>query len=239
MPDALHGLDTVFFDLDGTLLDESGLPAAVRGACEAAGARCGVDPDDLLASNTRVWADLWPEVYEEWMVGGADAGAIGADAWRRTLAGCGVHDEAVVQLAVSTHEDLERRAHRVFPETRDVLDALHERGLRVGLVTNGAASAQRAKLRALDLESRFDPLVISSEVGVMKPDTRIFEHAVAQARTAPERAAMVGDHLWHDVEAAQSAGLRGVWIDRKGVTPPADAPRPDVVLNGLAALLDR
>lgn len=237
MPDALHGIDTVFFDLDGTLLDESGLPRAVRGACELTAAATGVHVDDLLASNTRVWAELWPEVYEEWMVGTVDTGALGADAWRRTLAGCGVHDEAVVRRAVTAHEQLERRAHRMFPDALSVLDGLRARGLRVGLVTNGAAAVQRAKLQALDLEPRFDPLIISSEVGVMKPAAGIFEHAVVRAGTAPDRAAMVGDHLWHDIEGAQAAGLRGIWIDRRGAAPADDWPRPDVVLPELAPLL--
>lgn len=239
MPDALHGIDTVFFDLDGTLLDESGLPAAVRGACEAVAARAGPDVDDLLASNTRVWATLWPEVYEEWMVGAVDVGALGSEAWRQTLAGCGVYDEDAVRLAVTTHEQLERRAHRVYPDALTVLDALRERGVRLGLVTNGAAAVQRAKLRSVELEARFDPLIISSEVGVMKPQPGIFEHALVRAGTTPDRAAMVGDHLWHDIEAAQSVGLRGIWILRRGVAPKAEWPRPDFVLPGLTHLLDR
>ncbi|WP_375401343.1 HAD family hydrolase [uncultured Amnibacterium sp.] len=239
MPDALLGIDTVFFDLDGTLLDESGLPAAVRGACEVIAAGAELAVDDLLASNTRVWADLWPEVYEEWMIGAVDVGALGTEAWRQTLAGCGVRDEDAVRLAVTTHEQLERRAHRVYPDAVAVLDALRERGVRIGLVTNGAAAVQRAKLRAVELESYFDPLIISSEVGVMKPQPGIFEHALVQAGTTPDRAAMVGDHLWHDVEAAQSAGLRGVWIDRRGVEPKAEWPRPNVVVPGLAHLLAR
>ena len=239
MPDALRGIDAVLFDLDGTLLDESGLPGAVRGAGEAIAAAEGLRVDDLLDANTRVWEELWPDVHEEWMVGTIDAVEIGTEAWRRTLARCGVFDEAAVRLAVTTHERLERGAHRLFPDVLAVLETLRGRGLRVGLVTNGAAQVQRAKLRALDLESQFDPLVISSEVGVMKPEAGIFEHAVVQAGTVPERAAMVGDHLWHDVGGAQGAGLRGIWLDRTGIAPEAEWPRPDVILSSLSALLDR
>lgn len=238
VPDVLHGIDTVLFDLDGTLVDESGLPSAVRGACEAVAGTTGLRVDDLLASNARVWAELWPEVSEEWMVGTIDVDALGADAWRRTLAGCGLHDEGVVHRAVTAHARLERLAHRLFPDVMPVLDALRARGLRIGLVTNGASAAQRAKLQALDLERRFDPLVVSSEVGVMKPAIGIFEHALVQAETPPGRAAMVGDHLWHDIEGAQAAGLRGIWIDRRGSSRADDWPRPDIVLPGLALLVN-
>ena len=229
VPYALRGMEVVLFDLDGTLVDESGLPAAVRGACEAVASATGLRPNDLLAANTRVWEHLWPEVHEEWMLGALDVGA---------LAECGVTDEAAVQLAVRTHRELESAAHRVFPEAVAVLDALRERGLRVGLVTNGAAAVQRAKLDVLGLTARFDPLVISSEVGVMKPDAGIFEHAVVQAGSGPERTAMVGDHLWHDVEGAMSAGLRGIWVDRCDAQPRDDWPRPDAVLADLAGLVD-
>ena len=238
MPYALRGMEVVLFDLDGTLVDESGLPAAVRGACDAVASATGLRSDDLLAANTRVWEALWPEVQEEWMLGGLDVGALGADAWRRTLAACGVTDDAVVRLAVLTHRELESAAHRVFPEAIAVLDALRDRGLRIGMVTNGAAAVQRAKLDVLGLTARFDPLVISSEVGVMKPDAGIFEHAVVQAGSGPERTAMVGDHLWHDVEGAMSAGLRGIWIDRRGTSPRDDRPRPDVTLADLTGLVD-
>lgn len=237
MPDALHGVDTVFFDLDGTLVDESGLPDAVRAACEVVAGTTGLRVDDLLASNARVWAELWPEVCEEWTVGAIDVDALGTDAWRRTLAGCGLHDEASVRLAVTAHARLERLAHRLFPDAMPVLDALRARGLRIGLVTNGASAVQRAKLRALGLERLFDPLVVSSEVGVKKPAIGIFEHALVQAETPPGRAAMVGDHLWHDIEGAQAAGLRGIWIDRRGTTRADGWPRPDVALPGLGSLV--
>ena len=84
---------------------------------------------------------------------------------------------------------------------------------------------------------RFEVVVISSEVGVKKPDPGIFEHAAAKSRLDPARIAMVGDHLWNDVEGAQQVGMRGVWIDRADLEPESSWPRPDVVLPSLTALL--
>ena len=86
------------------------------------------------------------------------------------------------------------------------------------------------------IEGRFDPIVISSEIGVAKPRPEPFEHAVGVARVDPSAAWFVGDNLWTDVLGASRAGLRTVWIDRLARALPPDAPQPDLVVPSLADL---
>src|SRR5438445_215818 len=83
------------------------------------------------------------------------------------------------------------------------------------LVTNGPSDVQRRKLAATGLEDAFDAIVISSELGVTKPDRRVYLHACRELGVAPGLAAMVGDSHPNDVAGPLAAGLgAAVWLVR-------------------------
>ncbi|GAA2750321.1 HAD family hydrolase [Amnibacterium kyonggiense] len=226
------------FDLDGTLLDGSGLPGAMRATCTALAAFLpGIDADALVRANTAAWERLWPEVEDDWMLGGRSGLDVGRDVWRAALEACGATGDDVVDRAVLEWDRQERAALRLFPDAVPTLDGLAAQGVRIGMVTNGAAAVQRDKLAGTGILDRFDPLIVSSEVGVKKPDPAIFEVALAAAGVTPAEAWFVGDHLWHDAEGALRAGLRAIWLDRRGVALEPDWPRPDAVVTSLTELL--
>ena len=229
----------LFFDLDGTLLDETALPGAVRGACEAVAAETGVRVERLVEANTATWEELWPEVEVEWMLGPIDDEAVGARAWAGTLARCGLRDPSLVARAAAVYRDLEARAHRLYPEVPAVLQAARGAGFRTGVLTNGASAVQRRKLAAVGLTDAFDPVVVSSEVGVRKPDAGIFEHALVQAGAEPARSWHVGDNPWVDVTGAARAGLRTVWVNRSCGARPGDGTAPDLEVRSLEGLVER
>ena len=226
----------ILFDLDGTLIDDSGLPDAFRATCARIGALTGVPTDDLVVANSAAWQEAWPEVEDEYLVG-EDAGrSIVEDAWRGTLQRCGILDAGVLAAAVDAWAEEERRSFRLYPDVLPALDRLRSVHARIGMVTNGASAVQRTKLEATGLIDAFDPLVISSEAGVRKPDPAIFEHALALAGATAAETWFVGDNLWHDVQAAKDSGLRAAWIDREGAGLDPGWPRPDRVLRSLVDL---
>ena len=92
------------------------------------------------------------------------------------------------------------------------LDSL--RGLKVGIISNGELDHQRRKLAALGLLSLFDPIVIATPGKLAKPDPKIFHLACEIADLAPAQCCFIGDSLKTDAEAAQNAGLTGVWLNR-------------------------
>jgi putative hydrolase of the HAD superfamily len=79
---------------------------------------------------------------------------------------------------------------------------------KLGLISNGTGATQRAKLEALAVETLFDPIVISEEVGLRKPDVRIFELAIAKWHVAPSSVLFVGDDPISDISGARAAGMR-------------------------------
>ena len=70
----------------------------------------------------------------------------------------------------------------VFPGAHDAIDAFKARGVKLALVTNGAADTQRAKVERFELAHRFDHIQIEGEHGFGKPDERAYLHAMAGAR---------------------------------------------------------
>jgi len=104
--------------------------------------------------------------------------------------------------------------------------------VRLGIITNGELDYQTAKLERLGIRDRFEHVVASGDVGVSKPDPRIFQLAVEQfgADAAVGSAAYVGDRLHTDAVGAASAGLTGVWLHRPGA-PTGAGEMPDAAAS--------
>lgn len=119
-----------------------------------------------------------------------------------------------------------------------MLSSLQKANIRLGLITNGASDTQRLKLKALGIEPYFTTVVVSGELGMAKPDPRVFASALKQLELEPAAACHVGDNLTTDVAGANAAGLVSVWINRHGVRRKTDDPEPDVELTILSGLCD-
>ncbi len=104
----------------------------------------------------------------------------------------------------------------LYDDALPCISALRERGLLIGLITNNEAVHQRRKIETVGLDRLVDTAVISGELGIAKPDPRIFAHACAQVEVAPHEAMHVGDALYADALGAHDAGLHAVWLDRTG-----------------------
>ena len=88
--------------------------------------------------------------------------------------------------------------------------------LPVGIMTNGFTEIQTAKLAQFpDLSARSSAVVISEEVGVLKPHPALFEEAARRVDTPPEHILYVGDSLHSDVEGGIAAGWQVAWLSRE------------------------
>ncbi len=117
------------------------------------------------------------------------------------------------------------------------VDAIARAGVRMGVVTNGPTDRQRRKLDALGLRDRFDAVLISAELGVEKPDARIFAAATAQLGVDPRDCVFVGDNPEKDVAGAAAAGMRAVWL-RAALPWPQQMAPPRESIASLRELLD-
>jgi putative hydrolase of the HAD superfamily len=101
---------------------------------------------------------------------------------------------------------------RPFPDTRRALEELRRAGLKLGIVSNAWPSLERT-YRELGLRDFFDALVISSKLGCLKPDLRIYRVAVEQMGVDPKSILFVDDDAEY-VRAAESLGMIGAVIRR-------------------------
>jgi putative hydrolase of the HAD superfamily len=128
---------------------------------------------------------------------------------------------------------------RMFPGAHETLDRLKELGVRLALVTNGAAAPQRAKVVRFALEHRFDHIQIEGEHGFGKPEEQAYVHALASLGVAASETWMVGDNLEWEVVAPQRLGIFAIWYDGYSAGLPADSPiRPDRIIRALPELLE-
>jgi putative hydrolase of the HAD superfamily len=112
-----------------------------------------------------------------------------------------------------------------YPDVAPCLTALAD--LPTGIITNGDSVQQHAKVEALGLAGAFRVVVASGDIGIAKPDPRIFHHAARALGVQPERCAYIGDKRDTDAQAATAAGMTGIWLNRASLP----APDTDVVMQ--------
>jgi putative hydrolase of the HAD superfamily len=234
----------ILFDLDDTLIRAYGgaeaawLAVAHELADELAPLAPREVADAIGAFARNFWAD--PERHRLWRVRLWDARReIVAICFKRLAkSGCPVPPAEVARLLADRFSANRDDQMRLFPDAHNVIDALKARGMRLALVTNGAAKDQRAKIERFDLARRFDHIQIEGEHGFGKPDERAYLHALRQLGVDARDAWMVGDNLEWEVVGPQRLGIFAIWFDGEGKGLPRDTHiRPDRVVLSLSELL--
>jgi putative hydrolase of the HAD superfamily len=111
-----------------------------------------------------------------------------------------------------------------FDDAVPTLEAARKRDFSMGMVSN-ATDLARKVLANLDMEKYFDFVVISEEVGIRKPDPRIFRMALDMAGATAGRSLFLGDKLSTDILGATGAGMRAILVDRNDVFPDTEFAR--------------
>lgn len=210
----------VLFDLDDTLLaHREAVANGIR--CYLSALGVGLEDPDAAAEQ---WHDLEELHYHRYL-----AGELDYQGQRRARA---IDFAEAHGLALTAEEagpwfdgyaEHYRASWRLHDDALECLAALRKTDarVRVGIITNGDELFQRRKLDAVGLSALVDLVVASGSVGAVKPDARIFRYACDALDLPVERAAYVGDRLRTDAIGAASAGLTGVWLNRRGVSAEA------------------
>jgi putative hydrolase of the HAD superfamily len=141
------------------------------------------------------------------------------------LRSLGLADEAERRLAAGRVAGEHRRSNlwsQPGDDAAQTLETLLSRGYRVAVVSN-ADGRVRGLLEAAGLGRLLEFVVDSAEIGVEKPDPRIFHAATGRLELPPAACAYVGDIYEIDVVGAEGAGLAGILV--------GDAPAPESVLR--------
>lgn len=214
--------ELVFFDIGGVMYDDRVYADALRRALRELGA--SFTDEEFDAEYTEVRAQQ-------------------RGPFRRHLAERFLGTDAdIAQLEPIAARYWAYPAEALEPDVGPCLDVLRDR-FRLGVIAN-QPSAVRDALERDGLTSYFETWGLSDDLGLHKPDPRLFEAVLEQAGIAASKAVMVGDRLDYDVRPARRVGMRAVWVLR-GEAP--DRPTPEQLgeadaaiqgLDELPALLD-
>ena len=134
---------------------------------------------------------------------------------RYVLEGVGVTDEATLAAVAAWRRGYNPPVgiwNTAEPSAEAALTAVREAGVTAAVISNSNGSA-RSILESLGLARHLDFVLDSGEVGVEKPDPRIFRLALERAAVAPSEAVYIGDLYSVDVLGARAVGLDAVLID--------------------------
>ena len=180
------------------------------------------DLDNTLVDRTRAFGQAVPQLADHYGLARdeavpfmIDADADGRVGWPSWMAA------TIERYGLATTVDEMRTffvsvylaCYRLEPTVATGLRGLRSAGWRLGIVTNGPPS-QRDKITGTGLDLLVDGWVVSEELGVAKPDRRIFEAAAERCGAALTSGWMVGDSGPADMVGARNAGLRSIWLPR-------------------------
>ena len=181
-----------------------------------------VDVDDLVATHRGVVAESPP---------GSSHVENRRQAIRRFVTEQVGDDTALADELIEVYFEHRHRAVRLFDDVVPMLDALGS-DLTLGVVTNG-----NTRWRESPIAERFSFWLAADQIGVRKPDPRVFRMAAAAAGCHPRDLVHVGDEPDPDVLGARRAGARGVWLNRRGKTTTVGADGEIASLKELPALI--
>lgn len=118
-----------------------------------------------------------------------------------------------------------------MPNALKTLDYLQNK-YEVHLITNGFKEVQATKLNASGLNGYFKTITTSEEVGVLKPNPKVFHHALDLASAQSGESVYVGDHFDTDVMGSKNAGIDQVFFN------PHDADHPKIATFEIRDLVE-
>lgn len=231
-----HVIRAVFFDAGNTLVRMN--YAAIAAELRRHGV--SVTPEAIQRAEWRARVRLDEEVFAvSFPDVSTESRAIASRYVRYLLEALGPADPGIVDAVAEW-----RRAYNppvglwntADPDAAAALRLVRGAGLGAGVISNSNGSV-RSILQTLGLASHLDFVLDSFEVGVEKPDPRIFVLASERAGVAPGEAVYVGDLYTVDVRGARATGMDAILLDPGGHWGARDCPRAADVLAAVRLIL--
>ncbi|HEY3422088.1 MAG TPA: HAD family hydrolase [Methanocellaceae archaeon] len=158
-----------------------------------------------------------------------------------------VFKSIILRFAQRTPEELEHMAtdlshlfravtrKRIFlyPTVKPALDQMQKK-YRLGIVSNAQEAFTMPELGLYKLGPYFETIVLSSQVGVKKPNSRIFARALADLNVKPEKVVFVGNDMEADMMGASKLGMRTIYLmDKNRVGQAPRGVSPDAVVSNV------
>ena len=201
----------LFFDLDRTLWDfesnshETLIEICIKHKLDDRGVN---DFDSFI----RVYKDnnekLW-DLYRKNQISQKD---LRRKRFEQTLNTYKIFDSKLSETIGEDYVNLCPKKTKLFPFVIEVLEYLFEK-YSLHIITNGFEKVQHIKLKHSDLQKYFQHIITSEQVGVKKPNHKIFQFALKCAGAQKEESVYIGDDLIVDILGCQNFGIDGVYFN--------------------------
>lgn len=195
----LHGVRGCIFDAYGTLFD---FASATRACEDALG--------DKLVPLTALWRDK--QLQYTWLLAAQqrhrDFHQVTADALDFALETLSLSIPGLRDRLLDLYLTLSP-----FPEVAGVLQRLKDSGMRLAILSNGTPSMLASAVGNAKLDDCFDAVISVEEVGVFKPDPRVYQLALDRLDLPVEAVSFQSSNAW-DAHAASAFGMKTVWCNR-------------------------
>ncbi|MEZ5012673.1 MAG: YjjG family noncanonical pyrimidine nucleotidase [Chitinophagales bacterium] len=135
--------------------------------------------------------------------------------FRYTLHDFGVDDYVLATQAADHYITHTRNQKQLLPYAAELLQYLQKK-YTLHVITNGFNEVQFFKLKNCGLDAFFDTVTTAETAQSLKPDAKIFQHALQQIPAAPEHCLYIGDSPETDGQGATGAGLQFIWFNPDG-----------------------
>jgi 2-haloacid dehalogenase len=214
-----EGIKACLFDAYGTLFDVNSAARALA---------------DELGPHWQPLAETWraKQLNYSWlrslMGAHVDFRQVTADALDFALEDRGLQDASLRQRLLDLYLNL-----ACYPEVPAMLRQLKDAGFVTGILSNGAPAMLEAACRSAGIDTLIDHLISVEDVGIYKPDPRIYRLAMEKLVLPAQAIAFHSSNGW-DIHAGKRAGFYAIWINRSGQPAERLPNPPDVVLRSLA-----
>ena len=217
----LSGIKACVFDAYGTLFD-------VHSAVGVHRAALGEKADAVSA----VWRDK--QLQYTWlrslMGAHADFWQVTGDALDFALERHGIDDSALREGLMQAYLTLD-----AYGDVAMTLAKLKSAGLRTAILSNGSPRMLGSAVKSAGIEGDLDAVLSIEDVGIYKPDPRVYQLAVDTLAIAAHEICFVSTNAW-DASGAAHFGFQVAWMNRFGLTPERLPGNFGAVIDGLEAL---
>jgi putative hydrolase of the HAD superfamily len=225
-------LRAVLFDIDDTLFSTTRFAAAARRNAVHAMVETGLDlPEEVVLKELEEVLTEFSSNYDHHF-----------DQLLRRLrpkALESVNPALIVAAGVAAYHDTKFRELKPLDDVIPLLSALRKAGVITGILTHGWTIKQAEKIVRLGLVPHLDlrAVFISDQLGLSKPNPKIYALALRDLGLVAAEAMYVGDSPSHDITPPKSLGMKAVWARRASrfQPGPADA-QPDHIVDDFLQL---
>ena len=201
----------IFFDLDRTLWDfEKNSHETLLELYQTHNlSDLGIDDVSVFISDyKRINESLWC-LYRQDKISQEQ---LRTERFQKTLAEYNIIDPELAERIGEDYIEVCPRKVTLYPYVFEILEYLKIK-YQLHIITNGFHKTQQIKLKYSNLRPYFNQIITSEQVGVKKPNPKIFEYALFQSEAISNESLYIGDDLEVDIIACQNVGIDGVYFN--------------------------